>query len=383
MENFIAYNPVRLYFGKGVLSELSKEATKIGKTALLIYGKGSVIRNGIFSVVEDSLKSAKIKIVEYGGIKPNPCVHDVDKAIQLGRENDVDMVIGLGGGSVIDSAKIVAACIPDGLNGWDVMKGKSHINSALPIITILTLVATGTEMNRFAVLQNQKERDKIGFGHNLIYPKCSFLDPEFTFTVNREHTSYGIVDLIAHALENFFGIGEAHLSDRFVISIIKEAMIIAPMLLENPNDYELRARVMWASTNALNGNTSYGRKKGDFAVHAFGHTLSLLFDLPHAATLSIVYPAWLKYLEIIIPDRLKMLGGELFGCEDANGFVSGITEFFESVNCPVSLLEVGIDLSERDRIKELWIEKNIQGNAYPVTHDDYDFLLDIMFGITV
>ncbi len=259
------------------------------------------------------------------------------------------------------------------------MTGKVSLKRALPVFSVLTLVATGTEMNRYAVIQNHKERNKMGFGHNLIYPRCSFLDPEYTFTVDAQQTAYGIVDLIAHALENYFGKGDAPLADKFVISIVKEAMLIANPLIENPKDYELRARMMWASTNALNGTTSYGRAKGDFAVHAFGHTLSLLYDLPHAATLSIVYPAWLKYLEKLVPEKLKLLGNELFGCEDTNSFIEGITNFFISLNCPVSLPDAGINIEKRDEIKELWIEKKVGGYSYPVTIDIYDFLLDLMF----
>lgn len=379
MENFVAYNPVKLFFGKGVVKNIGNEAIKHGTTALVIYGKGSVKRNGIFNDVETYLKQSGVKIIEYSGIKPNPIIEDVEMAAHLGTDNSVDLVIGIGGGSVIDTAKIVAACIPDNLPAWDVMTSKVKIKRALPIFAVLSLVATGTEMNRFAVIQNQKEREKIGFGNNLIYPKCSFLDPEYTFTVDTQQTAYGIVDLIAHALENYFGKGDAPLADKFVISIVKEAMLIANPLIANPNDYELRARMMWASTNALNGTTSYGRVSGDFAVHAFGHTLSLLYDLPHAATLSIVYPAWLKYLEKLVPGKLETLGSELFGCDETNSFNEGLTKFFSSINCPVNLAEAGIDKTKREEIKELWIEKDVQGYSYPVSDDIYDFLLDIMF----
>ena len=379
MENFVAYNPVKLYFGKGVVKNIGTEAKKIGTTALIIYGKGSVKRNGIFNDVERYLKQAGVRIIEYSGIKPNPIVEDVNIAVQLSYDNAVDMVIGVGGGSVIDTAKIVAACIPGRLSAWDVMTGKVKIEKALPVFSVLTLVATGTEMNPYAVIQNNQEREKIGFGHNLFFPKCSFLDPEYTFTVDAQQTAYGLVDLIAHALENYFGKGDAPLADKFVISIVKEAILISKELITNLNDYELRARMMWASSNALNGNTSYGRASGDFAVHAFGHTLSLLYDLPHAASLSVVYPAWLKYLEELVPAKLKILGSELFGCEDTKGFIEGLTNLFTTLNCPVSLPDAGIDISKREEIKNLWIEKKVRGYSFPVSPDVYDFLLDKMF----
>ena len=323
-----------------------------------------------------------VEIFEYSGIKANPVIEDVNKAVKFGFEKKVDCVIGLGGGSVIDTAKVVSMCIPDNIDGWEVMKGKTNPLKTLPLISVLTLAATGTEMNRFAVVQNPETKEKIGFADERMYPVHSFLDPSFTISVNQEHTAYGIVDLISHALENYFGTGDAELSDHFVFSVVKEAIEIAPQLDENPNNYDLRARMMWASTNALNGNTFYGRKMPDFGVHAIGHTLSLLFDTPHGASLSIVYPAWLKFLKNELEGRIILLGKEVFGTETVDDFISELSLFFKSTGSPVRLQEAGIGIDKREEILSLWKDKMPAGNVFKFTKEDYELLIDYMYDIS-
>jgi len=221
--------------------------------------------------------------------------------VEYGKKNKVDVVLGVGGGSVIDTAKMVALGIKTDFSVWDIMTAKYKPQSALPIFAVLTLAATGTEMNQFAVLQNHKARKKIGYGHRLMYPKHSYLNPEVTLSVNAEHTTNGIVDLLAHSLEAFFGAGNAQLSDKIVFAIFKEMQEISNPLLSNLNDYDLRARLMYAATLALNGTTMHGRISGDWGVHSIGHVLSLLYDTSHGQSLSIAQSAWMK-LNI---DKLK------------------------------------------------------------------------------
>ena len=290
MYNFLAFNPVKLHFGKNVVKELGTSAATLGKKALLVYGGGSVLRNGSYKDTLEQLKSHDILITEFNGIKPNPRVEDVMEAARIGREAEVDMVVAVGGGSVIDSAKIIAICITDNCDAWEVMTGTHKPEGAKPLVAVLTLAATGTEMNAVAVLQNGLTMEKIGYRNDLMYPVHSFLDPAYTESVPANYTAYGIVDLVAHALEAWFGLGEASLSDRFVISVIKEAMEYGPALMKDLESYELRANIMWAATNALNNTTIYGRQSGDWGVHAFGHVLSFLYDTAHGATLSIIYP---------------------------------------------------------------------------------------------
>lgn len=378
MENFTAYNPVKLHFGSSVCDKLADLDDTYGKKALLIIGGGSVKQNGIFDQISGALKKAGIEWIEFGGIKPNPESGDALRAVHTGIEEKVDFVIGLGGGSVIDTAKMVALSIPGKHDPWKLMKGEEESTSALPIIAILTLAATGTEMNRFAVLQNSESGEKLGFGHPLIYPKESFLDPSFTLSVNIDYTSFGIVDLIAHALENYFGSGEASLADRYVLSIVADAIEFSKPLLNDLSNYELRARMMWAATNALNGYTSYGRSSGDFAVHALGHQISALFDTPHGATLSIVYPAWLMFLKNHVPEKIEHMGNVLFGTRGVDEAILALKNFFAEIGSPVSLSEIGLNREFCDRLLKEWIRLKAKGYVYPIGEEDYKELLNNM-----
>ncbi len=378
MENFTAYNPTKLHFGKGVTEKLSETVLEFGKKVLLLYGKGSVQRNGIYDNVVKQLGSIKAEIFEYGGIKPNPLVDDVLEAAQIGKLNNVDVIVAVGGGSVIDSAKITALSIANNTDPWAIMKYKVKPKKTVPLIAVLTLAATGTEMNGAAVLQNHKTNEKIGYVSSLNYPKHSFLDPEFTFTVPKNYTAYGIVDLIAHTLEAYFGEGEASLSDRFVEVIIKEAMEYGPHVLKEPQNYDYRANIMWAATNALNGLTNYGRKNGDWGVHGIGHNISYLFDTPHGATLSIAYPAWLKLQKDRIPERITKLGNQLFGTNSVDDTIERIENFFKSINCPIRLSDINIGEDKKEEIIEQMLNTKINGMVHEFTDEDRKKVVELM-----
>jgi len=382
MENFIVYNPTCVFFGKNVIQGMQKTVSPLGNKALLIYGKGSVKSNGIYDAVVKQLNDCGITIAEYSGIKANPIIDDARKAAEKGKESQADFIVAVGGGSVIDTAKLVSVCIKEPLDPWDVMKSKIKPRTNIPVIAVLTLAATGTEMNPYAVLQNHETKEKIGFGMNLMYPKYSFLDPQYTYSVPKDQTAYGIVDLIAHTLEAYFAYGDASLSDRFAESIIKEAIEIAPLLLANPENYHYRSRVMWAATCALNGSTSYGRAtSGDWGVHDIGHTLSMLYDFPHGATLSVAYPAWLKLQKEKIKDRISLLGKNVFGVNNANETISEIEKFFASLNCPVSLKELGLNDSHKTEIFELLSKNKITGYHHKLEEEDYKRIVELMFGV--
>lgn len=379
MYNFVAFNPVKLHFGKNVIKELGTEATAIGKKALLVYGSGSVLRNGSYNDTLEQLKAHGVHITEFNGIKPNPRLEDVMEAARIGREAGVDMVVAVGGGSVIDSAKIIAICIADDCDAWEVMTGKYEPMAAKPLIAVLTLAATGTEMNAVAVLQNGATMEKIGYRNELIYPVHSFLDPSYTLSVPANYTAYGIVDLVAHSLEAWFGKGEASLSDRFVVSIIKEAMEFGPELMQDTGNYELRANIMWAATNALNNMTMYGRKSGDWGVHALGHVLSFLYDTPHGATLSIIYPAWMRLLKERAGDRIIQLGHELFDLNTVDETIETLESYFKSLGSPVRCQEAGIDESKKEEILNLMNRNQAEGTNFRFSDDDRETLLGHMF----
>ena len=380
MENFIAHNPTKIFFGNNVLKQLPETISKYGKKVFLIYGKGSVVKYGYYKKVTDLLKESNFKFAEFSGIKSNPTISDVRKAVESVKKEQPDIILALGGGSVIDSAKIISLAAVNDIDAWDIMTWKKEPKKAIPIITILTLAATGTEMNGATVIQNHLADEKIGFVSPLIYPKASFLNPEFTTTVSKKYTVYGIVDLIAHALDSFFAKGEATLSDRFVAEIIKEAMEYAPLLLEDLENYDLRAKIMWAATCALNGTAYHGRQSsGDWGVHSVGHVISYLYDTPHGATLSIVYPAWLKVHSKRAKHRIKKLGQLLFNDNDVRNTIYNLQQFFSSINSPVKLTELGFLENDKSRIIELMKKSNVQGMNYKLVDEDYDKLMKYMW----
>ncbi len=378
MVNFKIENPTTVHFGKDAMNELGKVMAPYGKRVMLVYGKGSIKANGIYDKAMDQLKSIGAEVVEFGGIKSNPLVDDVNEAAGLGRKHEVDAILAVGGGSVIDSAKVISVSIPMQTSAWRVMIKLDPPKKAIPLVAVLTLAATGTEMNPFAVLQNEEANKKIGFGHKLMYPKHSFLDPQNTFSVPRNYTAYGIVDLMAHCLENYFGKGEATLSDRFVFSILREAVEFGPALLENLHDYNLRAKIMYAATMALNGLTAYGRESGDWGVHDIGHVLSLLFDTPHGASLSIAYPAWMKVNKEKMPDRIAQLGKEVFDVKSSDETIDAFEGFFKSLGSPVNLSEAGIPSDMKERILATMIKNKVRGSNFKLSEKEMEAIVERM-----
>lgn len=379
MVDFKIDNPTVVHFGKNVINKLGKVVSAYGKKVLFVYGKGSIKTNGIYDTVMEQLNSIQAEVIEFGGIKPNPIVEDVNDAVELGREKDVDVIVAVGGGSVIDSAKIISITIPLDTSAWRVMIQMAKPDKAIPVISVLTLAATGTEMNQFAVLQSDQARKKLGIGYKQMYPKHSFLNPEFTYTVPKNYTAYGIVDLIAHAMENYFGKGAATLSDRFVFAVIKEAVEYGPALLNNLHDYGLREKIMYASTNALNGLTMYGRETGEWGVHDMGHVISVLFDTPHGATLSIVYPAWLKHHQNKTPERISELGKAVFGVDSPKETILKFEDFFRSIGSPVRLKEAGIADKDRDELESTMIKNKVNGMHHKLEKEDVGKIIDLMY----
>lgn len=379
MENFTAYNPTSLHFGKEATNQLGEVISQYGKRVLLMYGKGSIKKNGIYDSVMEQLKSINAEVFEYSGIKSNPVVDDVYKATEYGMNNNVNVILAVGGGSVLDSAKITSLSLANKVDTWDLMKRKIEPKSKIPVVSVLTLAATGSEMNGAAVLQNHGTKEKIGLVHSLNYPNHSFLDPQFTYSVSKEYTAYGVADLMVHTFESFFGEGNASLSDRFVEAICKEAMLYGPKVLKEPKNYEYRANVMWAATNALNGLCDRGRKAGDWGTHAIGHILSYLYDTPHGATLTIASLAWMKLQTERIPERVAKLGEHLFGTNTPEETIQKLKEFFKSINCPVNLADINIKESQKDEILELMNRNKVNGIIHQLSNEDREKIVDFMY----
>ncbi len=379
MKNFLAFNPVKLHFGKDAVNELGSSALSLGKKALLVYGGGSVLKNGSHNDTLKQLQAQGIAVKEYNGIKPNPRVEDVNEAAELGRSEGVEMVVAVGGGSVIDSAKIIAICIAENCEAWKVMTGRHKPASALPLIAVLTLAATGTEMNAVSVLQNSKTQEKIGYKNDLTYPVHSFLDPSYTQSVPANYTAFGVVDLVAHCLEAWFGEGDASLSDRFVTAVIQEALEYGPQLMKDLDNYELRANIMWAATCALNNLTIYGRESGDWGVHALGHVLSFLFDTAHGATLSIIFPAWMKVLKERAGDRILKLGQDLWGLSTVDQTIEAFESYFKKLGSPLCCQEAGIDPGKKEEILALMNKQKAEGMNFDLSEKERAQLVELMF----
>jgi alcohol dehydrogenase YqhD (iron-dependent ADH family) len=376
MDNFTAYNPVTLHFGKNILSTLGATLKEYGNRVLLVYGKGSIRKSGLYDRILEDLVKQGFTVSEYGGIKSNPVIEDVDAAAAIGREHQVDVILAVGGGSVIDSSKIISVAIPVNNPGWDFFTGKATAKSAVPVVAVLTLAATGTEMNPFAVVSNHALGQKSAYGSPLTFPKHSFLDPGLTFSVPHNYTAYGVADLIAHCFEAWFGIGETTLTDRFVISIIKEAMEYGPKLLGDLQNYEYREKIMFAATMALNGTTMYGRSTGDWGVHSAGHCLSLLYDVPHGASLTIVYPAWMRHFKNRIGDRIAQLGSQLFDEPlSADESINRIESFFKSLDCPTRLSDMNIPGDHREPLFDAMVHSKVSGGNVKMKEDDYAALI--------
>ena len=382
MNDFVAYNPVKLFFGKNSIEKLPAELIKSGKKALLITGKGSVKKYGYFQEITNLLSQAGIEYVEYSGIKPNPVVDDAEKAVKLAKQEKIDMIIALGGGSVIDTAKLVSVAYPSNQDIWKLMKREVEPVKNVPLFVILTLAATGTEMNAAAVLQNHQTQEKIGLFHPLMYPKASFLNPDYTLSVPKNQTINGIIDLIAHSLEAYFADGNAPLSDRFAVANILEAMDYAPALLKNLNNYELRSRMMWNATIAENGTTMHGRSvTGDWGTHALAHHISLLWDTPHGQTLSIVFPAWMKVMKEEIPHRISNLGKLLTGDDktSADKTISIFENFFQSIGAPLSMKAIGLgDKKYKDELLKLWKKNQPSGLHIQLNDKHYEKIIELI-----
>ena len=379
MENFTIHNPTILHFGKNSITALPDAMKNYGKRVLLVYGKNSIKTNGIYREVIDQLHIAGATVFEYSGIKPNPVITDVDKAATLGRKNNIDIIVAVGGGSVIDSAKIIALAIPIQNPAWDLFEYKVKPTTAIPLFAVLTLAATGTEMNAFAVVQNDETKQKPGYFSPHIFPKHSFLDPQYTISVPAEFTAFGIVDMVAHALEGYFGVGETTLTDKFIFSIISEAIEFGPLLMDDLQNYHYREKIMFAATCALNGMTAYGKKMGDWGVHGIGHALSVLWDIPHGASLSVIYPAWMKHFKNDIEPSLIHLGQSIFGVNSADETIQCIEDFFTQIGSPIRMHQVGLSKTpankEIDAMVQNLIINKVSGDHYKLKTEDYRQIL--------
>lgn len=353
MQDFNLNLPTEIIFGKDKENEIGNILAKDGiKRVLLVYGTSSIKSTGLHSRILAILKKANIDVIEYSGIKSNPRVSDVDNAALLGRDKSVEAVLAVGGGSVMDSAKAIAAAIKHNCGAWDFYTGTA-ITQALPIYNIVTLAATASEMNSGFVLTNDKTKEKMGTGSPVCYPRLSILNPELTFTVPPNYTAFAAVDIIAHTIEGYLtATSTTTLLDSFNESIIKSVIHTTEQILQNPEDYDARAEFMWSATMALNGTMNLGREGVAFPNHMIEHGLSGVTDIPHGAGLSIIIPAWMKWYKDKNSSQFHKFVKNIFNKDNIEEGIKSFEKWLHSLGSPIRLSEYNIHEDKFETIKD-------------------------------
>lgn len=296
MENFDFYAPTKMLFGKGKLSGLAAEMAPYGKRVLLVYGGGSIKRNGIYDQVCALLSENGFTWEELSGVTPNPKIESVRAGAALAKQMSADMVLAVGGGSCVDCGKIIAAAAVTEQEPWELVTDTAKITAALPVFAVLTMSATGSEMNNTAVITNEAVREKRGVHNNCLFPKASVLDPTYLYSLPSAQTAAGVADIMSHIFEGYFKQTEdAYVQDKFSEGILKTCIKWGPVALMEPENYSARANIMWAASMALNGPCGCG-KAGKWSCHAMGHQLGAYYDITHGVSLAIVTPAWMRYI---------------------------------------------------------------------------------------
>jgi alcohol dehydrogenase YqhD (iron-dependent ADH family) len=356
MQNFTYHNPTKIVFGQGTLEQIGTEAVPFGKKALYVYGKGSIKKNGVYDKTVASLKSAGIELVEFGGVKANPVLSHTHEGIALAKREKVDLIVAVGGGSVIDEAKAVAAGAVVETDVWDFYILRNKIKRALPLLTVLTMAATGTEMNGGTVITNETTKEKLGLGNPCLYPKASILDPTTLMSVPADQTAYGAVDAVTHLLESYFTQEDKYtpIQDRYVEGIVRTITEITEAQQKNPNDLTARATFMWAATLAWNGLAPSGVGNWSTPNHLIGHSMSALYDTAHGASLSISLSGWMPwYAEQ--PNgsaRLAQLGKAVFDVSGAKATIEAFRRWFCAIGSPTTLADIGVDDAGLKKIAE-------------------------------
>ena len=383
MQNFDYMTPTRLIFGKESIVKLPSVMAQFGKKILLTYGGGSIKKIGLYDRVKELLEG--YDIVELSGIQPNPKYDpSVLDGVRLCKEHNIDVILAVGGGSVLDCSKAIAAGACYDGDPWDLISYKVKAQAALPIVDIITLAATGSEYDTFGVISRTETNDKIGYGDPLLYPVCSILDPVYTFTVSKKQTAAGCADAMNHTMEQYFTADTTLLNDGFCESMLKSLMVNARKCLDNPEDYTARAEMMLCCTYGCNGILSLGNSPSGWPCHGIEHALSAYYDITHGEGLAIITPRWMRHIlnERTLP-RFVKYGINVFGIdaslpkqEIAEKAIDETYKFFESINIPMHLREVGIDDSRIDEMAHhIAVNEGLENAYAPLTEKDIKEIL--------
>jgi alcohol dehydrogenase YqhD (iron-dependent ADH family) len=352
MDNFTLNIPTKIFFGRNQIKVLGRQIEKYGgKRVLICYGSKRIKKEGLFQTITDKLADRGLYFTELGGIEPNPRITSVREGVKICREENIDFILAVGGGSVIDCAKVIAGSVSYDGDPWDFCLRKAAISKALPIGTVLTLAATGSESNGNAVISNVETKQKLPVYSPILWPKFSILDPEYTYSVPPFHTAAGIADIMSHIFEQYFSsTADTFTQDRLAEALLKTCLKYAPVVMENPNDYTARAEILWAGNLALNTLLSLG-KEGDWANHAIEHEVSAIFDISHGAGLAVLFPNWMKYvMDDTNADKFYQLAVNVFGVAESSDKKAAALEgidrlrsFYNSIGMPSKLSETGAE----------------------------------------
>ena len=347
MNNFTFHVPTDIRFGKGQIACLPEELEKYGKKVLLVYGGGSIKRSGLYDEIMELLK--EFEVFELSGIAPNPKLDSVEEGSAICKKEDIDVILAVGGGSVIDASKhIAAAACYDGAP-WELVMDRSLVKKALPVMVVLTICATGSEMNSGAVISNEKTHEKLEINTPLLYPKLSVCDPTYLYTLPPKQTAAGAVDILSHVMEQYFQPNnEAYITDVLSEAVMKTVVRYARQAMDEPQNYEARSNLMWASTVGLNHLLTVG-KGGAWSVHPIEHVVSAYYDITHGVGLAILTPAWMEYvLSAQTAPRFARFAREVFGVTEPDDSIAArlgiekVKEFNRSIGMPHSLAEAGV-----------------------------------------
>lgn len=383
MQNFDYMTPTRLIFGKESIVKLPEVMRPLGKRVLLTYGGGSIKKLGLYDRVKELLKD--FDIVELSGIQPNPKYDpSVLEGVRLCKEHHIDVILAVGGGSVLDCSKAISTGACYNGDPWDLITYKVKAQKALPIVDILTLAATGSEYDCGSVISRTETNDKVGYMEPLTFPVCSILDPVYTFSVSKKQTAAGCADAMNHTIEQYFVADSTLLNDGFCESMLRSLMVNARKCLDNPEDYTARAEFMLCCTYGCNGILSLGNSQSGWPCHGIEHALSAYYDITHGEGLAIITPRWMKHIlnEKTI-DRFVKYGINVFGIdatlpqqEIAEKAIDATYKFFESINIPMHLREVGIDDSRIDEMAHhIAVNEGLENAYAPLTEKDIKEIL--------
>lgn len=355
MQNFTFHSPTRIIFGSGILDQLGETAAEFGRRLLFLYGRESIKRNGLYDTVVRQLESAGLEIREHAGVQPNPLLPHAEAGVAAAREFGAELIVAVGGGSVIDEAKGIAAGFYYAGELWDLFSRKAVVQKALPIVAVQTLPATSSENNAAGVLTNPETNEKFGLRSAHIVPRVAFLDPSLTTTVPYQYSAYAAFDIMSHMLEGYFTSTDpfAPVQDGYVEGLVRAVMMSLDRLKKDPADIEARSALMWAGALGWNGLCNAGVEGARIPNHMLAHPLGALYDLPHGASLAVIFPVWLRFYQkrlapriLLFGRRILEMGPELEGLSEVQAcdrIVDRLSEWLREAGCPATLKELGIE----------------------------------------